>query len=177
MKNQMNQERRKAGKRSGTGGHLQKICSAVFLPVFLFSLFAFSGCATTPEQRHANVVATDQALVDTARNFGAEFIANTAQNATDALIKNDFKMSSGDALRSLENTAIDSGLNQIAPLVKNLLATWLPDKSHWQAYTDQVTRLVTHYVAKHPGNPAAVNTALESIAQGLQQPINPAPSH
>ncbi len=130
------------------------------------------GCQTTAfsPATNAKIVTTDGALVQSAKDFGVAFIQNAATSELDAAVKGDFKMSSGDALRTLEGAAVSAGLQGIYPLVKNLVGTWLPQKPHWADYSNEVASLVNAYVKAHPTDPHALNTALESVAQGLQTP-------
>lgn len=120
-----------------------------------------------------------QHAVSIAENTVAAFATSEA----DALLKNNFVQSSGDLLRTLENSAITAGSAEIAPTVEQQLTEWLPDKSHWQNYASQISVLLAAFAQQHPNDPAALNAALETVATYLntttvvlQAAIAPSPS-
>lgn len=123
-----------------------------------------AGLTATPSRTHHSQDDLKTAAKDIARNFDMRY----ATDELDAWAKSYFEESAGDALRTLENDTASAGVSEIAPLVKKALDDWLPDRAHWSVFTDQVTRLITHYVDKHPRDPQAANEALEQVAQGLQ---------
>ena len=159
--------------------------------ISLLTLIAFGGCqydAATKSyvlkpavkaELQASLKQLGQAAVSVANNTVAVF----ATSELDALVKNNFVQSSGDLLRTLENSAITAGTAQIAPTVEQQLQEWLPDKSHWQNYATQIASLINAFAKDHPNDPAALNAALETVATYLntttvvlQQTIAPTPT-
>ncbi len=158
--------------------------------VMLVSLALASGCVKDPVTgKYVWKAAVKAQLATSASQLGQEAIKiavntvdNFAQSEIDALIKNNFQQSSGDLLRSLENSAITAGSAELAPTITQQLAQWLPDKSHWQNYATQIAQLIDAYVKGHPNDPQAANVALETVADYLNTKppspvtIQPAPT-
>ncbi len=121
----------------------------------------------------ANLAATGKILGQAAIAVATKTVDAYAQSEIDALIKNNFVQSSGDALRSLENTAATQTSAEMGHAVQQILEQWLPDKSHWQKYGDEIAKLISAYAKAHPE--ANRDQILEAVALGLQSKKPAAP--
>jgi hypothetical protein len=126
----------------------------------LASLLAITLLTVSCKTSNPKIIATEQTLILAAQKIAADL--------GQAALKTGFHQSSADFLRTLENTAVASATAQIGTTVKTGLSTWLPTDGTWQAFDSNISGLVSAYVVANPNNPMAVNTALESVAQGLQ---------
>lgn len=131
----------------------------------------------------AQLTASAKQLGQAAVRVAVSTVDTFAQNELDSLLKNNFTQSSGDLLRSLENSALSASSAELAPTIQQQLEQWLPDKSHWQIYATKIAQLIDGYVKAHPNDPQAKNIALESVATYLNtkppvtiQPV-PTPPH
>lgn len=156
------------------------------VPLITLSLFVI-GCqydaATKSHVLKPAVKAELKQLGQHAVAIAENTVAAFATSEADALLKNNFVQSSGDLLRTLENSAITAGSAEISPTVEQQLTEWLPDKSHWQSYASQISVLLAAFAKDHPNDPAALNAALETVATYLntttvvlQAAIAPSPS-
>ena len=124
----------------------------------------------------AKAAASGSFLADEAVKIASNTVDRFAQSEMDALIKNNFQQSSGDLLRTFEGSIFAAGTTEIGPAITALMKQWLPDKTHWQNYAEQIGALVNAYAVQHPNNPAAVNAALEQVALALNTKPPPPPA-
>jgi hypothetical protein len=99
-----------------------------------------------------------------------------AQGESDAQIKNQLVQSAGDALRSMEGTAIPAGIGALSALIEQNLSQWLPAKSHWADFTSAIGTEIEKFVSAHGNNPSVVNQALEIAARALNTKTPPPPA-
>lgn len=76
-----------------------------------------------------------------------------------------FKQAFGDAVRSLEGSALANDATKIPGALQALADKWLPAGNQYTAF---IRSTIDAFVAAHPVTPAEVNKVLETIATKIQ---------
>jgi hypothetical protein len=76
-----------------------------------------------------------------------------------------FKMAFGNAIRSLEGSALAKDATKIPGALQALADNWLPKGNQ---YTDFIRGIIDSFVAAHPVTPEEVNKVLETLATKIQ---------
>jgi hypothetical protein len=131
------------------------------------SLFAFTSCAwleTQPASTQAAIDNMKAAVAQQAKQIADTTLDAVATGKSSQEIKNALIQSSGDAVRSLEGTAVTQ---VTSAAVQDQLHQWVPASSPWWKYSSAIGGLVQTYVNTHPGNPQWANAVLEAVAGAL----------
>lgn len=130
--------------------------------ILTITAIAFFGCANGQWNTGSKI--TDAALTSAQAALTSEILGAADKVAQGSDIKTALVQSTGDALRSLEATAVTSS---VQPVLEAQLTKWVPKTPRWQGYAHKIGAIIGSYVQKHGNNPAVVNAALEAAATTL----------